>query len=253
MGVLLVLFDMGDLIASLKEFVWDVIGYLIPGFLFLLTLNFVILPSVGVDNDFLFDWNLFNLTYIIIVISYAMGFVLYSLTILKINVQDKLIARIIKKLGPFNESKKKHIVLLWLEKKHSEYWKHGFLKSEGLKSARDYLKKEGITNSDKLEINEIRNIMMSKNPEIDQKVYTFMFRASLFDHISTLMMITVVLALIQALLTFFEISFLKMDIQYLTLYAIFLFISGKMGDSKRMFFSKAMRIPFSNIKKHNEA
>lgn len=235
---------MGDLIASLKEFVWDIIGYLIPGFLFLLILNFILLPSISIENSFLVDWNLFNPVYIIIVLSYAVGFIIYSLTIFKVLLQDIFWKRLLK-LKLFNPRPN------WekaIKCKISNNWEEEFKASSTFNAAKDFLASNGISNVSNMKVNEVRNILMSRNPEMDQKVYTFMFRSSVFDHIETILLLVSFLALIQFIISRFGFHFMKMEIQFVFIYIVFFLISGLLGNSKRVFFSISKRIPFSNLK-----
>ncbi|HEY0668750.1 MAG TPA: hypothetical protein VGD22_11265 [Sphingobacteriaceae bacterium] len=228
---------MGDIIKSLKEFIWDITGYLIPGFLFVLVMNFVIDPKVAVPNSFLFDWSKFNESYIIIVVSYASGYIIYGLTLLKMNVQDQII-------NTFKTWK----IYSFLKRFHSREWEEDFQQSAALAAAKDKLTADGYTNVSQMKLNELRNILMSRDPKMDQKVYTFMFRASVFDHVSTIFLFTILLAIIQCFLSAFKVSFLKMDVQFIIMYCSFFLLSSLLGAGKRKFYSIAQRIPFSNLK-----
>lgn len=228
---------MGEIISSLKEFVWDIIGYLIPGFLLIITLNFFLIPDIEVKNSFLIDWEIFKPTYIIIVLSYVLGFVVYSLTIFKIFLQDYFI----------DKSKNKKIYK-YLEKYHSKFWEKSLYISPIFQAAKDKLTTEGISNASNMKINEVRNIFMSRNPEMDQKVYTFMFRSSVFDHTSTIMMLVVVMSILAYIMSFFDIYFIKHEKLHIVLYLIFPFLCIRLGNAKRMFYSISQRIPMSNLK-----
>ena len=228
---------MGEIIGSLKEFVWDIIGYLIPGFLLIITLNFFIIPDFNVENNYLIDWEILNPTYVIIVLAYVFGFIVYGLTHFKIYIQDSLITS----LENFKIHKK-------IKKYHSKFWEDDFKTSAAFQAAKDKLASIPISNTQNMRINEVRNIFMSRNPEMDQKVYTFMFRASVFDHTSTLMLLVVLLAIISFILHFFGKGFMKSDTIYLILYFCFMFLCVRLGNAKRMFYSISQRIPMSNLK-----
>ena len=43
---------MGDIIKNIKEFIWDIVGYLIPGFFLIIILNFILSPQIAIENDF---------------------------------------------------------------------------------------------------------------------------------------------------------------------------------------------------------
>lgn len=81
---------------------------------------------------------------------------------------------------------------------------------------------------------------------MDQKIYTFMFRSAVFDHISTIALLICILAFIQ--IYFVEFEFLKTNIQYKTIYTVLLLIIPLLGNSKRYFYSISRRIPLSNLK-----
>lgn len=244
---------MEDALKSLKEFIWDIIGYLIPGFLLIIVFNFILVPDLRVDNHFIIDWQIFQ-SYLIVVISYVLGYVIYSLTILKITVQDLLITSVVKfntlisgTWFKFFVNNKLTVYLVdYLSTKHSEYWQKSFLSSSTYKSAKDFLKEKNYTEVDNMKLNEIRNILMSRNPEMDQKVYTFMFRSSLFDHISTISLIVCLAALIQFF--FPQVVFLKTTPIFKVFYVVLIAIIPLLGNSKRVFYSIAKRLPISNLK-----
>ena len=74
-----------------------------------------------------------------------------------------------------------------------------------------------------------------------------MFRSSVFDHTSTIMLLFCFFALIQYGLIRFniQIHFLKMEGSFKIIYLVFLLIIPLLGNSKRMFYSISQRIPFS--------
>jgi len=249
---------MGDIIKNLKEFIWDIIGYMIPGFLFIIIFNLVINPSVGIRNNFLFDWKLFNF-YLIILASYILGYMIYSITIFKIRNQDYIILKLEKYFIKWflkNEKDQDKIISknkkfnTYIKSKHSKFWEISFKESATISSARKFLEDNGYADVDKMKLNEIRNILMSRNPKMDEKVYTFMFRSSVFDHVSTIFMLTCILALIQVFLNYFnfDIHFIKTENNFLVLYISLLCLIPLLGNSKRMFYSISQRIPNSNLK-----
>jgi hypothetical protein len=242
---------MGEIIQSLKEFVWDIIGYLIPGFTFLIFFNFFVKPDIGVHNDFFFDWQIFD-SYLIIVISYILGFMIYSLTIFKIKNQDYFISRLESIFSNWISKKEKNKLYFnkYIGSKHSKYWQEKFKESSTVKSAKEFLKNNGFVRVDEMELNEIRNILMSRNPEMDEKVYTFMFRSSVFDHLATILGLTCLGYVSQIIIRIFNnnVEFIKSDNTYLVLYVIFLILIPLLGNSKRIFRSISLRIPFSNLK-----
>ena len=132
-----------------------------------------------------------------------------------------------------------------IKSKHSNYWKLKFINSSTYKSAKDFLKANSLTEVDNMEFNEVRNIFMSRNPEMDQKVYTFMFRSSLFDHIST---ISILICILVSTQLFIDLKFIKTDIIFKVFYSLLIPIIPLLGNSKRIFYSIAQRLPISNLK-----
>lgn len=246
---------MGDIIQSLKEFIWDVIGYMLPGFLLIILLNLFLQPSVGIDDAFLFDWNIFG-DYLPIVVSYILGYVLFSLSLLKNNIQNILIdfLRKINTLISENTPAFKiflrkcqfpYFIYTQIQSSHSEYWLIGAQKSSTFASAKKFLKNGGYEGVDGMKFNEIRNILMSRNPLMDQKVYTFRFRSVLFDHISTVLILIIIAFFIN---NFGAFNYFKKENLLNVLIFVFLIIVPLLGKSKRMFNSISQRIPLSNLK-----
>jgi hypothetical protein len=243
---------MEDALKSVKEFIWDIIGYLIPGFLLIIVFNLVIEPKLSIENNFIFDWKVFQ-SYLIVVVPYALGYIIYSLTIFKIKVQNFFIDIISKTNDYLSNTWFKFLVKNKLVKylindiksKHSNYWKFKFVNSSTYKSAKDFLKSKSYTEVDNMDFNEVRNILMSRNPEMDQKVYTFMFRSSLFDHISTISVLICILISVQF---FIDLKFIKTDLIFKVFYCVLIPIIPLLGNSKRIFYSIAQRLPISNLK-----
>jgi hypothetical protein len=227
---------MGDIIKNIKEFIWDIVGYLIPGLTLLVILNLILDPSVKIKNEFLIDWAKFE-DFLLVLVGYILGYVVYSITIFKIKRQDFLFLKLSQKWNIFY--------------KYLSYgWENSFQQSATFTEAKSFLKTNGFNGVqvDNMKINEIRNILMSRDPRMDQKVYTFMFRSSLFDHLSTILILVVLLVIIQFGFSFAGIYFLKISIQFKVLYLLFLMLIPLLGNCKRIFFPIAKRIPFSNLK-----
>lgn len=234
---------MDNIIQSLKEFIWDIIGYLIPGLFLIILLNFLISTENTVENIFLIDWSVFQNS-LIIILGYIFGYLIYSLTRYKIFIQDKLIERLIKVVKI--ESNTRKIVKIYnrfLHKRHSGLWMEDFKKSELYKAVMEKYRNE-IPNIDLMEVNEVRNILMTKNDKQSQLIYTFMFRSSMFDHIST---IFIMILMIFSLQSIFNFNLIKTGTTFYFIYATMLLLIPLLGNSKRFFFPKAIRVPFSNI------
>jgi hypothetical protein len=189
---------MGDIIKNIKEFIWDIVGYLVPGFLLIIILNLILSPQIAIENDFLIDWKELG-EFLLLVVSYVLGYIVYSLTIFKINMQDVILNKIIE-MFPKNEKYFSNLL--------STGWESKFKNSATFKNSVEFLTSNGYKEAKNMEINEIRNILMSRDPSITQKVYTFMFRSSLFDHISTIFIVVEFIVLFQIVFSFFNIFWL---------------------------------------------
>ena len=250
--VLFNLINMEDALKSVKEFIWDIIGYLIPGFLLIIVFNLIIEPTLSVHNNFFFDWKLFQ-NYLIVVVSYILGYVIYSLTIFKIKFQNFFIDILSEVTDYLSNTflyflvnnKLAEYFINDIKSKHSNYWKLKFVNTSTYKSAKDFLKTNSLSEVDNMEFNEVRNILMSRNPEMDQKVYTFMFRSSIFDHIST---ISILICILVSTQLFIDLKFIKTDLIYKVLYCLLIPIIPLLGNSKRIFYSIAQRLPIANLK-----
>lgn len=247
---------MVDIIQSLKEFIWDIVGYIIPGFLLIISLNLILNPNFSsIENSFLLDWKIFG-DYLPIVVSYILGYVVYSFTILKINFQDGIIDWIKKlnlKLSQNLPRIKKLLLTIKIPKtiyrlissSHSKHWLKAAEESATFKSAKEFLKRKNYQEVDQMKYNEIRNILMFRNPDMDQKVYTFMFRSSLFDHISTVAVITIIIFAVNYFLGF---NYVKDEKTIKILIFVLVVFIPLLGKCKRIFYSISQRIPLSNLK-----
>ena len=72
-----------DLVASLKEFFFDIVGFFIPGFLVLVICKLILEVELDLEKN----------VYVTIIASYLIGYIIFSITLLK----DKLINYFIKK------------------------------------------------------------------------------------------------------------------------------------------------------------
>jgi hypothetical protein len=66
---------MGDVIKNIKEFIWDVVGYLIPGLVLLIVLNLILEPNIKIENNFLIDWKEFD-DFLLLLVGYTLGYVI---------------------------------------------------------------------------------------------------------------------------------------------------------------------------------
>ncbi|SEF67328.1 hypothetical protein [Sphingobacterium lactis] len=240
---------MDNIIQSLKEFIWEIVGFLVPGLFLIILSNFLISTENQIKNNFLFDWDAFEHS-LIIIQGYIFGYIIYSLTKYKVYIQDKIIDYLFyiakSNKNMINDYVNKKIIKFiyrFLYIRHSSYWHKDFQKSELYKAVLQKYRSE-ISNIDSMNVNEVRNILMTKNDKQSQVIYTFIFRSSMFDHISTVFILIIVTLFVQGI---FNISLLKVGKPYNYIYFIMIILIPLLGNSKRFFFPKAIRVPFSNI------
>lgn len=241
---------MENIIGSIKEFIWDIIGFLIPGFLLIIILNLILTSNVGVVNSFLLNWSDFGV-YIIVISSYIIGYLIYSLTHFFKKLQDdsiELLENLFNTQITNNRIRNNRYTLYMgrlIKLRKSNNWMVAANRSATYEAAKDFLKNESYTNVDNMKYNEVRNILMSRNPEMDHKVYTFMFRSDLFSHIATVLSIVSLLVIVQF---FVEYDFLKKDNILKVFYVLSFIFIPLLKNCSRMFYSIAQRIPLSNLK-----
>ena len=193
---------MRDFFDSIKEFIWDIIGYFLPGSYAL------ILLSACIDNSYFIEHaietNSKDQNFLIfLIISYIIGYVVYGLGELKESIMSdksykKVIEEQVKKRKAFELSKE--FISLDLKEKGS---------SQDINSAT---------------VGDIRNIAMSFIPEQDQKIYTFQFRSDLCNNIGNISFLIGLFGLFAFFISLFSsIVVFRLEVQNITLY-VFLII-----------------------------
>lgn len=210
-------------IEAIKEFFFDIVGFLVPGV--------IVIELCLITFQLEFEHNNLN-PYIYTSLAYVIGYIVFSATLVK----EMLINKIT------NSSSQKTI-----EKKLCDY--------DIYKIASEIM--DNATNSTNHSLNNFksrRNIAISSNPEQERKIFTFMFRAELFNQLHTISLISL-LGFI--LLLFGSIFYepLKLHTSNLDPLWILLFIACSLILRKgwARFYTIAMIIPFSIYveKKHN--
>jgi len=223
--------NLGELISNTKEFIFDIIGYIIPGFYAILLL------STCVNTIYFFqisDVTILEQTgsMILIAISYIIGHGIYLLS----NWTDKVTSRI--KFLSINTDDK-----IWKCIANSIEYKLTLIALNELYNAKNDLKVDINVEKEK----SIRNLIMSYLPETDIKVYTFMFRAELSRVIGTLNLVIASLGFISII---FDLLNIGMEIfstsnNCILLYTL-LFVSYFLFDyTKGRFKRIAYSLPFT--------
>lgn len=204
-----------DIVASLKEFFFDIIGFFVPGFIAII----IIEKMFGVSTGFLSE------VYIMIIMSYVIGYVIHSFTLLK----DNWFNTLSKKL-PISSV---NTVLDDLSSK------------DNYKLVSKIIEEETKEDDQKLShFKSFRNYAMSAVPEADKKVYIFMFRAEVFNQLHTIVLISLVIGIVFNLssycIDFFNAYFVNWAILI-----VFFILAFTLRIGWKRFYAISMNIPFS--------
>lgn len=219
---------MNNAIEALKEFFFDIIGYFIPGFLIILLSKLLISINFNLENN----------VYVTIILSYLLGYVLFSITLIKDKWVDKISEWSEDSNCKLCELIKKQIISKYkIEKK--------LLTDDTYIIASKYIKEETSKDSNVLKsFNSFRSYAMSVAPLSDKKVYTFMFRAELFNQIHTISILGFFVVLIKSLsFLWTNKCFIETFEWQLILLFFVLIITLRKGWQR--FYGISMRIPFS--------
>ncbi len=204
-----------DIVASLKEFFFDIIGFFVPGFISII----IIEKMFGVSTGFLSE------VYIMIIMSYVIGYVIHSFTLLKDNWFNKLSI-----ILPISSVRK---VLDDLSKK------------DNFKLVSKIIEKETIEDDQKLsDYRSFRNYAMSAVPEADKKVYIFMFRAEVFNQLHTIVIISLLIGIIFNLSSCCIDSFNDYVVNW-SILIVFFILAFTLRIGWKRFYTISMNIPFS--------
>ncbi|MBI3235149.1 MAG: hypothetical protein HYZ42_14130 [Bacteroidetes bacterium] len=219
-----------EIIEAIKEFFLDIIGYLIPG---TVALSLVLLCVPGTNFDDLLTKVKVEPTIIYLIISYCLGYVVYGVAIVRDKWMDKI---------------------KWIEtpKKVSENVKNSLqykiavetLKSLWIQSNLIAKDKEDI---EKFGMTETRGAVMAYIPEVDTKIYTFMFRSELCNHLNVLFLLIFIFGMTSLLINhiFSCILLLKVDRGYIVFYSIALIVSFFLHKTRMRFLRITYNIPFT--------
>ena len=212
---------MEKFVEAIKEFFFDIVGFLLPGLIIIIAGEFIY--NISIDSETLNP-------IIILAIAYVIGYLIFALTLLK----DEWI----------NSISTWSFLPNWLKPFSFQRALEELSQSDTYLLASEIIKNktsEGSLNL--INYRSLRNIAMSASPEADKKIYTFMFRSELFNQLHTISV-------------FFLFSAIFIDIISCTtkyysdnigIVWIFLFLISALVLRKgwKRFYIIAMGIPFS--------
>lgn len=208
---------------SFKEFVWDILGFILPGAYCIILMSLSIDKNYWLNVNSVFDGQYY--IYVIIVVSYFMGYAVYGLNIIIQKItRDKSYTKVIE-----NEVKNRITYqnsLLILQKKFND---------------------KGIDfDSKKATLRDLRSLAMGFCPEQDQKVYTFTFRADIANHAGTISILIGSVGLLSILANntgIFQIFIV--DKIHFILYVILVLSYFPFVSMRNYFYKISLGLPFS--------
>ena len=214
-----------DLSKSLEEigkYFNEILGYLLPGLTFAAIIIFFLDPNQIKNKELFFDANVLLMLFL----SYVNGYIVYGISITKervmskikfITIDDKIIKQTISEQEDYRISK--------------EQIQH-------------LIPELDIQN---LSFNDIRNFAMAYVPEIDQKIYTFMFRSDLFKHTKDIFIIVSLWGIIANISNTLFNNTLLFDINDMNIYLIILMfiLTFPLNEGKKRFLMIAYKIQFN--------
>ncbi len=228
-----------DAIAAIKEFFLEVLGFLLPGFILLL-LSYLFLRSEFKPDIEGFLQNEHSNS-IVLVISYLLGYVLFG-------ISDAW--RSYKRVGkPAFIFKFLRFIRIIEVKPYFEEVQESIKKSPDYRVALEIIhEKIGIERNEleSMGVNSVRNLAMSYIPEVDRKIYNFMFRSELSDKVNIALKIIFLVGISSWLIDAITYKYwlFKTDKSSIFGYVTIMIAAFFLRKTQRRFFDIAMRIAF---------
>ena len=218
--------DLKAFFESLKDYFLDVIGFLIPGVMLLVCL------SVTVQNKYFFSSPILKnessyYTFIFLIVTYVLGYLVYGLGVLKDNVLGKL-------------SSKKRI---------EEEIRNSNVFKDALYKYTNYTVLHSLNSPQQsIGCRELRSIVMSFNTDEDNnKIYKFMYRSDLSKHMGNVVLVIGILGLLNYAISYKtnEFAVFRTETKFILLYIVLLFSYFLFRGTRRYFYDIAIKTPFN--------
>lgn len=201
---------MENIFGSIKEFIWDIVGYIVPGACALILLQIIFNINLPLDKGhFLF-----------IISSYIIGHIIYGMNI-----------------------------FYYENRKGTNYRKRSELAVKERKEYTICLQKLNQKFNEESNIRTIRSLIMSYIPESDTKIYTFTFRAELSNSCSTMLLVFGIIGFLCSVVSNFcpEILYLFKNCNYnwILFYSILIINSIFLKFTRNKFYKMSISLPFS--------
>jgi hypothetical protein len=226
-----------DAIAAIKEFFLEVLGFLLPGFTLMLICYLLLRIEYKevVDGLLKKDYS----STILLTISYILGYVLFGISDAWLSAE--------KNSKPNWLFRTLRFCKLLNNQTYMQETQEGIKKSQEYKLALEIIHNElGLEKSvlEGMGVNSIRNLAMSYIPEVDRKIYNFMFRSELSDKVALALTITSFFGLVSCFLnacSAFHWLF-KSNLDSFLTYLSFIMAAYFLRKTRRRFYDIAMRI-----------
>ncbi|WP_259016569.1 hypothetical protein [Emticicia fluvialis] len=214
---------------SFKEFIWDIIGYLLPGSYLLILLQYVIYPIYLIEvnklNNLIPNFH----SYSFIILAYILGHGAYGLGLIKEEILRRCSYITYKeKIEETVSHKKPFLIAKKLIVKN--------LTENGLDE-----------NFDSATVKDIRNIIMSYYPEYNQKVYSFTFRSELSNQAGNISFLIGIFGILFSILnnsfSFFQLF--QSDVIHVILYICLICSYLFFRQTRNRFYKISLELPFS--------
>lgn len=214
--------EISKTLEDIGKFFNEILGYLLPG-LVLLLLIYYFLDPIEINKDKSFSEP--NI-WLILFSSYILGYIVYGASYVLNNFfkgtkyfkkDEEIIKSQIQELEEFIISVKKIKELI------------------------------PIIDTQKIDFHTVRNFAMAYVPEVDQKIYTFMFRADLFKHIKDIFIIISFWGLIAYLtkLCFNNTLLFNTQDYNIVIIVLLLILTYPLNEGKKRFLGIAYKIQFN--------
>lgn len=215
---------MDKLIEAIKEFFFDIIGFLVPGIISLIIGKVVFNLSINIQES--------NMV-VNLVVAYALGYLIFALSQIKESW--------LKKIAKWKWIPKR------LESPSEDQILNDLFIRDTFKLASEKIRKNTTEGDLSLsDYKSFRNVAMSGSPEADKKVYTFMFRAELFNQLHTVSIIFLFFLSLNYFASLFpQINYLIINDVHFGWFFLSLISVLVLRKGWKRFYRIAMSIPFS--------
>lgn len=217
---------------SFKEFIWDIVGYILPGSYCIILMSLSVNSDYWLNVDYVFNSQCFP--YVIVIISYLLGYVVYGLNIKIYKTREVKIFKRKFKITSYIDT---------IEDKTKIRIAYKATKSILQKK----IQEKGIDfDPEKASLRDLRSIAMGFFPEQDQKVYTFAFRADIANHAGTISLFFGVLGLLSAIINCITpFNIIIVDSIHIVLYVMLAISYFPFSSMRDRFYAISLNLPLS--------